>query len=69
MEAMKEVLQLIAEFIIETTKDFLTMILNLVMKNVPTEILITAIIMFGVVAIIFIIAKLSTKRTYNRRRH
>lgn len=69
MKAMKEVLQLIAEFIIETTKDFLTMILNLVMKNVPTEILITAIIMLGVVAIIYIIAKLSTKRTYNRRRH
>ena len=66
MEAIKEVLQFIAEFIIETTKDFLTMILNLVMKNIPTEILITAIIMFGVVAIIFIIAKLSTKRTYRR---
>lgn len=66
MEAMKEVLQFIAEFIIETTKDFLTMILNLVMKNIPTEILITAIIMLGVVAIIYIIAKLSTKRTYKR---
>lgn len=69
METMKEVLKFITEFIIEATEDFITMVLNSVMKNIPTEILITAIIMFGVVAIIYIIAKLSTKRTYNRRRH
>ena len=68
MEAMKEVIEFLAEFIIESTKDFLTMILNLIINNVPEEILITAIIMTGTIIIIAMTIKLCTKKKTRRYR-
>ncbi|MCM1506179.1 MAG: hypothetical protein NC177_03450 [Ruminococcus flavefaciens] len=63
MEAMKEAVIII----IEVLKGLFTMILELIKEEIPEEILITLIIMTGVVAIIYMIIKLSSKTPRKRK--
>ncbi|MDE6670652.1 MAG: hypothetical protein K2K16_00495 [Ruminococcus sp.] len=63
MESMKEALQIVFEVL----KGFLAMILSLITENISGEVLVALIIIAGTVAIIYIIAKLSSKIPKRRK--
>lgn len=63
MEAMEEAVTIV----IEIFKGLFTMILELIKEEIPEEVLIASIIMIGVVAIIHMIIKLSSKPPRKRK--